>query len=170
MARKLAQLSPQRRRALWEELYPDDAAKMKLPEEVDKIRKVGRHRVAPRLYLNVDHRGTRAWIFRYMRDGKSREMGLGSYPKVSLAKAWATVHELRQTFFDPVAVRHEAEKRRRAEEHVPGIAAWLPRSDRGKHERPENPVRELKRLLRMAKREGIDPAELGIDPTGADRA
>jgi len=164
LRQKLQGLSPQQRSALADALYPDVAAKMKSPEEVDRIRQVGRHRVAPRLYLNVDRRGTRSWLFRYMHDGKSREMGLGSYPKVSLAKAHAMVQELRLTFFDPVAVRHEAEKRRRAEEHVPGIAAWLPRSDRGKHERPENPARELKRLLRIAKREGIDPAELGIDP------
>jgi Arm DNA-binding domain len=170
LRQKLQQLSPQQRSALADALYPDVAAKMKSPEEVDKIRKVGWHRVAPRLYLNVDRRGTRSWIFRYMHDGKSREMGLGSYPKVSLAVAHARVHELRQTFFDPVAVRHEAEKRKRAEEHVPGIAQWLPRSDRGTHERPENPARERKRLLRIAKREGIDPAELGIDPADADSA
>src|SRR2546429_6238452 len=116
LRQKLQQLSPQQRSALADALYPDVAAKMKSPEEVDKIRKVGRHRVAPRLYLNVDRRGTRSWIFRYMHDGKSREMGLGSYPKVSLAVAHARVHHLRQKVFHPVDVAHEAEKGKHAED------------------------------------------------------
>jgi hypothetical protein len=161
MALKWNQLSGQQRKAILEELWPDLPAKLKMKsyDDVDEIRKVGRHRVAPRLYLNVDSGGTRSWVFRYMHDGKAREMGLGSYPKVSYEAALVRVRELRQTFFDPVAVRHEAEKRRRNDEHVPGIAAWLPRSDRGTHNRPMS-ERKRRRIVRSLKEEGVD-----VDPS-----
>jgi hypothetical protein len=37
-----------------------------------------------------------------MVDGKARNMGLGSYPKVSVAKALLLMHRLRREFWDPV--------------------------------------------------------------------
>ena len=39
------------------------------------------------LYLQVSPNGTKCWIFRYALKGKTRDMGLGGYPEVSLAKA-----------------------------------------------------------------------------------
>jgi len=161
MSMKWGQLSTQQRSAILAELFPNLLSKMKSADEVAEIREVGRHRVAPRLYLNVDRRGNRSWLFRYMHDGKAREMGLGSYPKVSYAEAVRRVQELRATFFDPVAVRYEAVRRRRAEEHVPAVAAWLPSSDRGRRERRMS-VRTKERLVRELKRHGIefDPNDL----------
>jgi integrase len=39
------------------------------------------------LYLSVSTSGSRSWILRYMLRGRSRDMGLGSFPDISLADA-----------------------------------------------------------------------------------
>ncbi|HEY5085040.1 MAG TPA: Arm DNA-binding domain-containing protein, partial [Rhizomicrobium sp.] len=39
------------------------------------------------LYLQVKPSGRRSWVFRFKIDGKTRWMGLGSYPAVGLADA-----------------------------------------------------------------------------------
>jgi integrase len=39
------------------------------------------------LYLSVSSSGSRSWIFRYMLRGRSRDMGLGSFPDITLADA-----------------------------------------------------------------------------------
>jgi hypothetical protein len=39
------------------------------------------------LYLSVSVTGSRSWILRYMLRGKSRDMGLGPFPGVSLSDA-----------------------------------------------------------------------------------
>jgi hypothetical protein len=39
------------------------------------------------LYLSVSTSGSRSWIFRYMLRSRSRDMGLGSFPDISLADA-----------------------------------------------------------------------------------
>jgi len=60
------------------------------------------------LYLRVAPGGTRAWIFRFTRSGKTRDGGLGSYPTVSLAKARAEAERCRQlvaTGVDPIEAR-----------------------------------------------------------------
>ena len=47
----------------------------------------GLHRVSANLYLDTTD-GV-SWVFRYMLDGRSRTMGLGPYPRVTLAEARA---------------------------------------------------------------------------------
>jgi Arm DNA-binding domain len=37
--------------------------------------------------LQVSATGAKSWIFRFKRDGKARDMGLGSFPAVSLSEA-----------------------------------------------------------------------------------
>ena len=39
------------------------------------------------LYLQISAFGTKAWVFRYMMDGRARKMGLGAIHTVSLAEA-----------------------------------------------------------------------------------
>ena len=39
------------------------------------------------LILNVTKYGSRSWVLRYQVAGKRRDLGLGSYPSVSLADA-----------------------------------------------------------------------------------
>ena len=47
----------------------------------------GLHRVSANLYLDTTD-GV-SWVFRYMLDGRSRTMGVGPYPRVTLAEARA---------------------------------------------------------------------------------
>ncbi len=49
--------------------------------------KPGRYGDGDGLHLYVRDADRRTWVLRYMRDGKSRDMGLGAYPDVSLAEA-----------------------------------------------------------------------------------
>ncbi|HEU0215363.1 MAG TPA: Arm DNA-binding domain-containing protein, partial [Stellaceae bacterium] len=39
------------------------------------------------LYLRCTASGGKSWVFRFQIGGKRRDMGLGPYPEVSLAKA-----------------------------------------------------------------------------------
>jgi integrase len=67
------------------------------------------------LYLQVTSAGARSWIFRYTRNGRSREMGLGALSNVPLATARLKAEEARQNLGkgqDPI----EARRSRKAEE------------------------------------------------------
>ena len=58
--------------------------------------KPGRHSDGGGLYLNVTPAGTRSWVFMWTpAGGKRKEMGLGAYPLVTLAKARAKAVECR---------------------------------------------------------------------------
>jgi len=50
-------------------------------------KKPGFHPDGRGLYLSVNPSGSRSWIFRYMLRGRSRDMGLGSFPDISLSEA-----------------------------------------------------------------------------------
>ncbi len=49
--------------------------------------KPGRYTDGDGLHLYVKAPDRRAWVLRYMRSGKSRDMGLGAYPSTTLAEA-----------------------------------------------------------------------------------
>jgi hypothetical protein len=60
----------------------------KLSDAAAKAQKrPGRHADGGGLYLNVSPTGTKSWLFMWARNGKRTELGLGSYPAVSLASA-----------------------------------------------------------------------------------
>tara|TARA_B100000749_G_scaffold71194_1_gene53514 strand:- start:1621 stop:2820 length:1200 start_codon:yes stop_codon:yes gene_type:complete len=76
------------------------------------------------LYLRIKSPGSASWLYRYRTNGKLRDMGLGSYPEITLADARnqaADVRKLAKTGIDPLDERKrlreeaEAEKRRAAE-------------------------------------------------------
>ena len=52
------------------------------------------------LYLQVSSFGTKSWLFRFMRDGTARKMGLGAVHTVSLAKARQLAAEARLKIVD----------------------------------------------------------------------
>ena len=54
---------------------------------VSKAKKKGYYADGNNLYLQVVDSGAKTWIFRYMLNGKSREMGLGAAHAISLAEA-----------------------------------------------------------------------------------
>ncbi len=60
------------------------------------------------LYLAVTPAGTKSWIFRFQRNKRRREMGLGAYPVTSLAQARELAHQQRQLLregLDPIECR-----------------------------------------------------------------
>jgi integrase len=60
------------------------------------------------LYLSVSPSGSRSWIFRYMLRGRSRDMGLGSFPDITLADARtaaASARVLCKQGIDPIEQR-----------------------------------------------------------------
>lgn len=62
------------------------------------------------LYLSHTAAGAKSWVFVWQRGGKFREMGLGSYPLISLKRARELAHEVRQILAeggDPIAARKE---------------------------------------------------------------
>ncbi len=72
------------------------------------------------LYLQVTRASARSWIYRYYRNGKSREMGLGSLNAVGLADARLKAADCRGLLadgIDPISAR-EAERAQRALEIV----------------------------------------------------
>src|SRR3954454_22399679 len=60
------------------------------------------------LYLRIGPTGAKSWIFRYRRDGKLHDMGLGPFHTVSLAEAREKAQEcrkLRLQQIDPIRAR-----------------------------------------------------------------
>jgi integrase len=54
---------------------------------VAKLSKPGRYAVGNGAYLQISKWGTKSWLYRYQRDGRSRHMGLGPAWLLSLAEA-----------------------------------------------------------------------------------
>ena len=73
-----------------------------------KNAKPGRHGDGAGLYLLVKPSGARSWLLRVQRDGKRRDVGLGSLAALSLAEAREKAAELRKHALngrDPIAER-----------------------------------------------------------------
>lgn len=93
-----------------------------------KNAKAGRHADGGGLNLLVKDSGARSWVYRFMLDGKSRDLGLGSAAgpdKISLAKArdLATALRLRvKAGVDPLAERHREAAEAAAEAQAAKIA------------------------------------------------
>ena len=56
----------------------------------------GRYSDGDGLYLNIAKGGSKSWILRAVIEGKRRDIGLGGYPKVSLAEARQRAFEKRR--------------------------------------------------------------------------
>lgn len=70
----------------------------------------GKHHVARGLYLRVTG-GSRLWQFRYQNNGRRHEMGIGTYPEMTLAQAREAALALRRVLRDgrdPLAERRAA--------------------------------------------------------------
>jgi integrase len=68
--------------------------------KVAKLEKPGRYGDGNGLWLQVSKQGTKAWLFRYMLNGRAREMGLGPLHTISLAEARGRARQARQTLLD----------------------------------------------------------------------
>lgn len=94
-------------------------AKELAPLAVAKITAPGLHFVGgvQGLALQVWASGGRSWVLRVPIGGKRREMGLGPYPEVTLAKAHSAAREAREKIrrgIDPIAERAKAQSALRA--------------------------------------------------------
>jgi integrase len=87
--------------------------------ETVKLTESGLHWVSDGLYLSVSEGGSKSWIFRFMRRGRAREMGLGSFRFVSLAEAREKAWNYRKMIaqgIDPIEARRaerEADQQKR---------------------------------------------------------
>ena len=88
----------------------------------------GRHSDGEGLYLNVTPTGARSWLFMWKKDGKRREMGLGSTGSVSLARARELASECRAQVamgLDPIEARDAAAETKREKPTFGAIADAL---------------------------------------------
>ena len=68
--------------------------------QVTRLKKPGYHADGAGLYLSIKPSGAKSWIFRYRRDGREREMGLGSANTFTLAEARERALEQRKLLTD----------------------------------------------------------------------
>ncbi len=100
------------------------------------LTKPGMHADGRGLYLRIASGGSKGWIFRATVDGRRREIGLGGFPTVSLAKARQLADEHRAAIADgrdPVAEKHRAKMPTFEEAARQVHAANMPRWKNGKH-------------------------------------
>src|SRR5215207_9169368 len=77
---------------------------------VARLSKPGRYAVGDGAYLQIAAGGTKAWVFRYKRDGKAHHMGLGPVSLVTLAEAREKAREARRALLDgadPLTARRD---------------------------------------------------------------
>jgi integrase len=89
------------------------AKRLPSAREIDALTEPGRYAVGHGVYLQISTPWkTRAWVFRYMRDGKAHHMGLGSAEYVTLAQAREKGYALRQQLIlngvDPLEAKRGA--------------------------------------------------------------
>jgi integrase len=78
---------------------------------VVRLKQPGRYGDGHGLWLQVSESGTKAWLFRYMREGRARQMGLVPLYSVSLAEARGRARQARQLLldgYDPLDVKLNA--------------------------------------------------------------
>ncbi len=81
--------------------------------EVKALKDPGTWWVSRNLYLQIADGGSRSWLFRYMFNGRSREMGLGSCELVTLAEARQKVIEARRLLLEGIDPIEDRRRKRR---------------------------------------------------------
>ena len=76
------------------------AANKLTARSVATLSEPGRHSDGGGLYLQVSPSGAKSWLFMFKRDGKRRELGLGSVRDVPLAEARQKAAEMRRRLLD----------------------------------------------------------------------
>jgi integrase len=88
-------------------------AKEKLSAKfVEKHSKQGRYPDGGNLEFQVSESGTKCWLFRYMRNGRTHYVGLGPYPDVSLREAREKATTNRKLLIDGLDPLEEKRKQR----------------------------------------------------------
>jgi integrase len=89
--------------------------------EVSKKKKRGRYSDGHGLWLQISESGTKAWLFRYMVNGRACHMGLGPLHTVNLAEARTRARQARQLILDgkdPIEVKYAALAASRSAENM----------------------------------------------------
>jgi len=97
------------------------------PVEVKNKSEPGLHGDGAGLYLSVGPTGAKSWLFRFMLNGKAREMGLGPVHTIGLGEARERAKDarkLRLDGIDPLDAR-KAERTRKAAEAAAKAAALV---------------------------------------------
>jgi len=81
--------------------------------QVEKSQAMGMMNDGGGLYLKVRNSSSKNWIYRYTLQGKTVDMGLGSYPTISLAQARKDVEQWRKIKSQGLDPKHERDKERR---------------------------------------------------------
>ena len=79
--------------------------------KVENLKRIGMHADGAGLYLRVTPTGAKAWIFRYMLNGRPRYLGLGSAGTVQLKAARTAAEHARRLCdddVDPIEARKSA--------------------------------------------------------------
>ncbi|ELZ4497432.1 integrase arm-type DNA-binding domain-containing protein [Pseudomonas aeruginosa] len=91
----------------------------KTVESIAKAAAPGKTNDGDGLYFQVSKSGGTSWIFRYKLDSRSREMGLGPFPAVTLSQARQLAADQRKLLAcgsDPLATRDAAKEAKREAE------------------------------------------------------
>ena len=86
--------------------------------EVKGIDAKGMYHDGGGLYLQVNAAGAKSWIYRFMLDGRPREMGLGPLNVISLAEARrraAEYRRMRHDGIDPIGARRSQRDQKKLE-------------------------------------------------------
>ncbi len=78
---------------------------------IKNLKEKGLHADGGGLYLRITDSGTKGWIFRFTREGRTRDMGLGTCADISLASAREIAEESRKRLkqgLDPIEARKNA--------------------------------------------------------------
>lgn len=81
------------------------------PLKVARLNEPGRYADGGGLYLQVSQWNTKSWLFRYMLNGRARQMGLGSVSTFTLKEARERARAARQLLadgIDPLEARRKA--------------------------------------------------------------
>ena len=91
--------------------------------QIENFRDPGTYEDGAGLRLLVDDRGNKRWRYRYQLRGKRREMGLGSFPIITLKAARDTAAAHRSLLakgIDPLEAKAAEDAERKAQE----FAGW----------------------------------------------
>ncbi|HEY7576743.1 MAG TPA: Arm DNA-binding domain-containing protein, partial [Acetobacteraceae bacterium] len=86
------------------------------PAKVRHASKPGVYGDGAGLWLNVGEAGNKSWLYRYMLDGRAREMGLGPLHTIGLAEARERARAARRLCLDgidPIERKHAERDARR---------------------------------------------------------
>ena len=90
--------------------------------KVRSVRKPGIYGDGHGLWLHVGPTGSKSWLFRYMRNGRAREMGLGSVHDIGLGDARERARDARRMLLDGIDPLH-ARAAKRAREAAEAASA-----------------------------------------------